>query len=70
MDANHNIASWIIAGGQELADPAEKRNLAHLRALKELRPLPVSIVTRLASAVSSLRTAPAAVVVNPACCAA
>jgi hypothetical protein len=60
-----NIAAWMIAGGLGAADPADERNLAHLRALRASRSRS-GIVSRLAAAVAALR--PAAAPANPDCC--
>ena len=66
MDANMNVAAWMIAGGPNATDAARERNLVHLRALKASRPAPIGLVNRLTAAVAAIR--PSATQVDPACC--
>jgi hypothetical protein len=66
MDANMNLAAWMIAGGPKSTDAATDRNGEHLRALKASRPTSTGLVSRLAAAIAGLR--PSATPVDPACC--
>jgi hypothetical protein len=61
-----NIAAWMIASGLRAADPADDRNLAHLRALKASRSPSSGLVSRLAAAVAAIR--PAAAPADLDCC--
>jgi hypothetical protein len=66
MDNNTNVAAWMIAGGRSSTDPAQDRNLAHLRALKASKATSPGLVSRLTAAVAAIR--PAATPAEPACC--
>lgn len=57
MDQDTNVAAWMIANGLRSGDPARDRNQQHLRALNASRPAPVRLVSRLAAAIGSFRSA-------------
>jgi len=66
MDANMNLAAWMIAGGLKSTDAATTRNLDHLRALKASRRTSTGLVSRLAAGIAGIR--PSATPIDPACC--
>ena len=66
MDANSNIAAWMISGGMNSSDVARDRNLDHVRALKASRAASPGFVSRLSAAIAAFR--PAAAPADPACC--
>jgi len=66
LDANSNVAAWMISGGLHAADPVAARNLEHLRALKASQAPSTGLVSRLTAAILAVR--PAATPVEPACC--
>jgi hypothetical protein len=57
MDQDTNVAAWMIANGLRSSDPATDRNRQHLRALNASRPAPVRLMSRLAAAIGSFRSA-------------
>ena len=63
MDANTNIAAWMIAGGLQSTDAARDRNLRHLRALKASQSAAPSLMSRLIAAIR-----PAGAPLNAAAC--
>ncbi len=78
MNADMNLAAWMIAGGFPEPDPAAERNRAHLRAIGAARQGTPTIANRIATAIGARRGASAslALAANPraelraGCCAA
>ena len=66
MDANSNIAAWMISGGLKSSDAASDRNLDHIRALKESRSTTPGFASRVVAAIAAIR--PVAAPADPACC--
>ena len=68
MDANSNIAAWMISGGLKATDATRDRNDEHLRALKASRSTSHGIVGRISAAIAAIR--PTSAPADVACCAA
>jgi hypothetical protein len=66
LDANSNVAAWMISSGLKWADPAAARNDQHLRAVKASQAPSSGLISRLAAAITAVR--PGSARVEPACC--